>query len=56
MAWEKVCKKIPDAVLIVAGPDDNNYRTHLDELISDYKLSEKIIFTGMVTSLRKWEL
>jgi len=36
-----------DVVLVIAGPDDG-YRSPLDTLIEEYKLSERVVFTGLL--------
>lgn len=40
---------IGDAVLVIAGPGAPGYRRHLDELIAQHLLQQRVIFTGMLT-------
>ncbi|MEK7062255.1 MAG: glycosyltransferase [Patescibacteria group bacterium] len=55
-AFAEVVKKEPNAVLVLAGPDENNYISNLKSQISAWpagrsnlKIDDKIIFTGMLT-------
>ena len=55
-AFAEVVKKEPNAVLVLAGPDENNYILNLKSQIpawpagrSNLKIDDKIIFTGMLT-------
>ncbi|MCL5004510.1 MAG: glycosyltransferase [Patescibacteria group bacterium] len=47
-AFAEVVKKEPKAVLVLAGPDENNYRKNLKSQISNLKIDDKVIFTGML--------
>lgn len=41
-------KLIPDIRLIVAGNDEDNYRSKLEKLVSENRLDERVIFCGPV--------
>ena len=48
-AWPSIQKQYPSAVCMLIGdvsPADLNYKSHLDRLISDLQIRDKIIFTG----------
>ncbi len=49
-AFAEVVKKEPKAVLILAGPDDENYKKEIELKIENCKLkiSKDVIFTGML--------
>ncbi|KKR89145.1 MAG: Glycosyl transferase group 1 [Candidatus Wolfebacteria bacterium GW2011_GWA1_44_24] len=53
-AFVEVVKKKPNAVLVLAGPDDGNYKKEVEEMLRDAKLREnekndgRVIFTGML--------
>lgn len=54
-AFAEVTKEFPDAVLVVAGVDGENYRPTLDKLVASSGLQEKVIFTGSTDSREKTE-
>ena len=47
-AFAEVVKKEPKAVLVLAGPDDENYKKEIKKLIEIGRLGDKVIFTGML--------
>lgn len=47
-AFAEVVKKESDAVLVIAGGDDENYKKTIDKLIKKYNIGDKIIFTGII--------
>lgn len=47
-AFAEVIKKEPEAVLIIAGPDDEGYRKNVQSLMSNFQLQGKVIFTGLL--------
>lgn len=53
-AWSKVSQRYPDAHLVLAGPDFENTRQSLEELIQMHGLSDTILFTGMLDQQLKW--
>lgn len=47
---------IPDAKLVIAGNDDENYRPRLARLVRELSLTERVTFAGPVHGDAKWEL
>ncbi len=47
-AFAEVVKKEPKAVLVLAGPDENDYAKNLKSQISNLKINDKVLFTGML--------
>jgi glycosyltransferase involved in cell wall biosynthesis len=49
-AFAKIVKKEPRAVLVLVGPDENNYKKEIELEIRNWKLeiSRDIVFTGML--------
>lgn len=47
-AFVEVIKKEPKAILVIAGPDDENYKKTIDELIEKYGVKKNVLFTGML--------
>lgn len=45
-----------DWQLVIAGPDEGDYKSNLLELVKNYGISHRVIFTGMVTGLKKTAL
>ncbi|TFE66586.1 glycosyltransferase [Methylacidiphilum caldifontis] len=52
-AFAKMVKEIPTLVLVLAGPDNEEYGTKVKEWIKEYGLEEKTIFTGMLLEEKK---
>lgn len=48
-AFAEVVKKESKVVLVIIGGDDEGYKKNVEFLISNFKLKDKIIFTGMLT-------
>ncbi|MDP2704153.1 MAG: glycosyltransferase [bacterium] len=54
-AFAEVVGKEPNALLVIAGSDDENYKKHVQLLITNYppaqagQLQSKVIFTGMIS-------
>jgi glycosyltransferase involved in cell wall biosynthesis len=48
-AFADVLRERPEAVLVLAGPDDEGYKKNVQELVSKFQLGEKVIFAGMLT-------
>ncbi len=50
-AFEKVIKEKSSAVLVLAGPDEGNYKKEIELMIGNRKLiiGKNVIFTGMLT-------
>lgn len=55
-AFKKTKEKIPDAVLVIAGNDEEGYKKNVELLISNYQLQNNVIFTGLVLGTEKNEL
>ncbi|MDI6717456.1 MAG: glycosyltransferase [Patescibacteria group bacterium] len=47
-AFAKIIKKEPKAVLVIAGGDDEGYGQKIKSQISNLKIEDKTIFTGML--------
>ncbi len=49
-AFRAVSEKIPEAILIIAGPDENNYKKEIERKIENCKLKigSQVIFTGLI--------
>lgn len=45
-AFAMVAKEIPEAVLLIAGGDDENYKETLDKLVDACDVRDKVVFTG----------
>lgn len=52
-AFAEVVKKLPRAVLVLAGPDDGGYLSEINSLISEYGIEKSIVFTGMIVGKEK---
>ncbi|MDP3974745.1 MAG: glycosyltransferase, partial [Candidatus Jorgensenbacteria bacterium] len=52
-AFKKVGEQISDAVLVIAGNDEEGYQENVKALISNFKLEDSTIFTGMVLGAEK---
>ena len=53
-AWSKI---MPVGwKLAIAGPDEDGYRTILENLVSDHGLAEQVLFLGEVDDQQKWAL
>lgn len=47
-AFAEVAKQVPEAVLVLAGGDDENYQPELEKLIDSAGIRGKVIFTGAI--------
>ena len=45
-AWPKVVSSFPDAQLIIAGPDNDNYKKDIVAIIKTLGVSDSVTFTG----------
>ncbi|MBI4050173.1 MAG: glycosyltransferase [Candidatus Doudnabacteria bacterium] len=52
-AFSAIVKQIPEAVLLIAGPDHKHYKQNIQFLISNFHLEDKILFTGMLSGQDK---
>lgn len=41
-------------LLVMAGPDKDGYRDHLQQLARQLKIDDRIVWTGMLQDARKW--
>jgi glycosyltransferase involved in cell wall biosynthesis len=48
-AFAKLRRKIPDAILVLAGPNEGNYQAIIDRYSKKLAINEDICFTGMVS-------
>ena len=48
-AFAEVAKQKPEAILVIAGSDDEGYGKNVKFLISNFKLQDKVLFTGMIS-------
>ncbi|MCE7059960.1 glycosyltransferase [Dyadobacter sp. CY343] len=53
-AFDKIHKQLPDAVLVLAGPDDG-YQSETEEFIKKNQLGDRIKLVGMLTDTDKKE-
>jgi glycosyltransferase involved in cell wall biosynthesis len=47
---------VPDAELLIAGNDEENYQPRLEAMVRDLGLSARVRFLGPVQDVRKWSL
>lgn len=52
-AFAAVAEEMPEAVLVIAGGDDENYKGTLNKLIDIADIREKVIFTGPLDGAEK---
>ena len=55
-AFTTIAQRHPDAVLVLAGNDEQNLLAHLTARIAERNLAHRFIATGMVTGERKLQL
>ena len=53
-AWGAIARDYPTASLVFAGPDSENSVSAIRQLIDDHGISDRIVFTGMLTGDLKW--
>ena len=46
----------PDWRLAIAGPDEDGYRTRLEQLIGKHDLGDRVVMLGEVNDAQKWSL
>ncbi|MBL7144465.1 MAG: glycosyltransferase [Phycisphaerae bacterium] len=49
-SFAEVHVRVPDAILVIAGPHETQYARKIRDLIRDIRLSDSVILTGEVTS------
>lgn len=52
-AFADVLKKRSNAMLVIAGPDEAGYGAKIKSQISNLKINEKVIFTGLISGKEK---
>ena len=52
-AFASLAREFPDWLLVLAGPDEGGYRSHLEQQTRDQGLKQQVIFTGLVTGEAK---
>ena len=55
-AYARSNSYVKDSALVIAGPDEKNYKKTIIDLISKNKIEDKVIFTGPVIGKSKIEL
>jgi glycosyltransferase involved in cell wall biosynthesis len=55
-AWVTAARRVPDAQLVIAGPDCEGVGTELRKLIAKSELRNRVTMPGMVTGELKWAL
>lgn len=53
-SWAMLAKKWPEAHLVLAGPDFENTRSTIEQLIAEHRISDQVLFTGMLSGEIKW--
>lgn len=52
-AFARVAARVPDAHLVIAGPDEGGYRATVEGLVRDHRLEARVTFTGLVNGEEK---
>jgi glycosyltransferase involved in cell wall biosynthesis len=55
-AFADQARDFPDWLLVLAGPDEGDYRAKLEKMAQELGLGDRVIFTGMVTGEAKTAL
>jgi len=55
-SFYKLSNEFPDLHLIIAGSDEENYSLKVKKWILNYRLSEKVTFTGLLTGVNKYSV
>jgi glycosyltransferase involved in cell wall biosynthesis len=53
-AFQKIAHENTDAVLVLAGPDENNFKKVLEEKIKELGIEGRVIFTGLLHTEEKY--
>jgi glycosyltransferase involved in cell wall biosynthesis len=56
LAISEAVKVVPNIHLIIAGPDENGYKSTLEGIIDTNNLSQHVSFIGMIRDRRKFEV
>ncbi|MCD6400840.1 MAG: glycosyltransferase, partial [Anaerolineales bacterium] len=52
-AFARLHQTLPEAYLIIAGPDSEGFRARYKKMVFDFKLNQRIIWTGLVSGSEK---
>ena len=52
-ALPEILGRVPDTTLVLVGPDDQGYRSRLEEMVGDLNLSRNVRFTGPIYSVQE---
>jgi glycosyltransferase involved in cell wall biosynthesis len=53
-AFAKACANAPDVHLVMAGPDQTNWKSELQALAQRLGVHDRVCWAGMLTGLLKW--
>ena len=53
-AWRQVSARVPEAVLVLAGPDSDGMAASLQESAVAYGIQHSVVFAGMLNAEAKW--
>jgi glycosyltransferase involved in cell wall biosynthesis len=53
-SWQVVSRRLPDAHLVIAGPDSEGIKSELQRVVSSEKTSQSVTFTGLLSGDLKW--
>lgn len=53
-AWKAVSARVPEAMLVLAGPDSDNLTASLQETAVAHGIQHSILFAGMLDAKAKW--
>lgn len=52
-AFAQVLEKEQDSVLVIAGGDDEEYKKKVEKWVDEYKVKDRVLFTGMILGVDK---
>ena len=52
-AFSQLAVKYNDVILVIAGPDTDGYANKIKKMVNEMRLSDRVIFTGMLIGLAK---
>ena len=53
-AWQRIIAKVPDAMLVLAGPDSDGLSATLKDVAISEGIQDSVLFTGMLAAEMKW--
>lgn len=53
-SWQRIAEQVPDAHLVLAGPDFENTRASVEREIAALGIGHRVTFTGMLSGSMKW--